>query len=63
MASCLIEIRLEARSIFRTTPLTIGKVGKACFSKRKHGSLKMMAPLEFKNCFAKYSTDEVAVRL
>lgn len=32
-------------------------------SKRKHGSLKMMAPLEFKNCFAKYSTDEVAVRL
>lgn len=32
-------------------------------TKRKHGSLKMMSPLDFKKCFTKYSTAEVEVRL
>lgn len=32
-------------------------------TERKHGSLKMMAPLEFKEKYTKYTTDEVAVRI
>lgn len=32
-------------------------------TKRKHGSLKMMSPLDFKKYFTKYSTAEVEVRL
>ena len=32
-------------------------------NKRKHGSLGMMSPLEFKNFYKKYSTREIEVRL
>ena len=32
-------------------------------TKRKHGSLKMMAPKEFRNCYSKFATDSVEVRL